>query len=93
MRWIEHTTKFRRDYKRELKGRYKTVIEIPLNSIVRRLAKDLPFDQRYHDHALIGNWKDRRDCHGIPDFVLIYRLTDDNGLQLVRLGSPSELGL
>ena len=93
MRWIEHTTKFRRDYKRELKGRYKTVIEIRLNSIVRRLANDLPLDRRYRDHALIGNWKDHRDCHVAPDLVPINRFTDDNGLQLVRLGSHSELGL
>jgi mRNA interferase YafQ len=46
-----------------------------------------------HDHPLIGNFKDCRDCHIKPDLVLIYRKINDNVLELVRLGSHSELGL
>ena len=34
----------------------------------------------------------KRDCHVKPDLVLIYRKPDDETLQLVRLGSHSELG-
>jgi mRNA interferase YafQ len=44
-------------------------------------------------HALSNNWQDYRDCHIRPDLVLIYRKPDDETLQLVRLGSHSELGL
>jgi addiction module RelE/StbE family toxin len=33
------------------------------------------------------------DCHISPDLVLIYRKPDDDSLELVRLGSRSELGL
>jgi mRNA interferase YafQ len=40
-----------------------------------------------------GDWQDHRDCHVKPDLVLIYRLTNDDILQLVRLGSHSELGI
>ncbi len=47
----------------------------------------------YHDHALTGEWKDYRDCHVRPDLVLIYRNPDAEHLDLVRLGSHSELGL
>jgi mRNA interferase YafQ len=43
--------------------------------------------------ALTGDWKDHRDCHIKPDLVLIYRKLDKTILQLVRLGSHSELGL
>ena len=49
--------------------------------------------ERLRDHALIGEWKDHRDCHIRPDLVLIYRKPDDLSLELVRLGSHSELGL
>ena len=47
----------------------------------------------YRDHPLTGQWEDHRDCHVRPDLVLIYRLPDADTLQLVRLGSHSELGL
>ena len=58
------------------------------------LASDQPLEPRHRDHALTGEWKDRRDCHVKPDLVvLIYRKPDDATLQLVRLGSHSELGL
>ncbi|MBV9693274.1 MAG: type II toxin-antitoxin system YafQ family toxin, partial [Alphaproteobacteria bacterium] len=40
-----------------------------------------------------GDWKDHRDCHIKPDLVLIYRKPDAKTLELVRLGSHSELSL
>ncbi len=40
-----------------------------------------------------GEWSDHRDCHIRPDLVLIYRKPDNDSLELVRLGSHSELGL
>jgi mRNA interferase YafQ len=57
------------------------------------LAKDEPLAERYRDHPLTGEWNDHRDCHLKPDLVLIYRKPDTERLQLVRLGSHSELGL
>lgn len=61
--------------------------------VVSMLANDEALAERHHDHALVGEWKDHRDCHVKPDLVLIYRNTDENTLDLVRLGSHSELGL
>ncbi len=59
---------------------------------VNLLAADEPLPQRYFDHALTGEWKEFRDCHLRPDLVLIYRKPGDDGsLELVRLGSHSEL--
>jgi mRNA interferase YafQ len=43
--------------------------------------------------ALIGTLNDCRDCHIKPDLILIYRKTHAASLELVRLGSHSELGL
>ena len=57
------------------------------------LAADKPLPARFRDHALLGQWRDTRDCHIRPDLVLIYRKPDDKTLELVRLGSHSELGL
>jgi mRNA interferase YafQ len=94
MRTIKYTTKFKRDFKREKKsGRHKSTLEKDLLSIVKLLAKDAKLPPRNYDHQLNGNWKDHRDCHIWPDLVLIYRKPDDNTLELVRIGSHSELGL
>ena len=60
---------------------------------VNLLADDTPLPRRNFDHPLSGEWDDHRDCHIRPDLVLIYRKPDDESLELVRLGSHSELGL
>jgi mRNA interferase YafQ len=62
-------------------------------AVVEALANDQAQDPRHRDHALTGEWKDHRDCHIKPDLVLVYRKPDAVLLQLVRLGSHSELGL
>lgn len=93
MRRIERTGQFKRDYKREIKGRHGSTLDIQLVSILKELACDQPLKPRHRYHALTGDWKDHRDCHLKPDLLLIYRKPDDEALQLVRLGSHSELGL
>ena len=93
MRTIEWTGQFKRDYKRESKGQHRATLDTHLLPVVGSLAKDEALEPRHRDHALTGEWKDHRDCHIKPDLVLIYRLPDDASLQLVRLGSHSELGL
>jgi len=93
MRTIERTTKFKKDYKRELKGRHKATLQPDLIKTIEVLVTDGTLAPKYFDHALSNNWKDHRDCHIKPDLVLIYKLVDSDILQLVRLGSHSELGL
>lgn len=61
--------------------------------VVKLLVTDKPLPKKHCDHPLSGEWKDHRDCHIKPDLVLIYRKPDSVRLQLVRLGSHSELGL
>lgn len=93
MRTIERTTKFRRDYKRESKGRHRASLHDDVVTALQALAYDSPLTERYRDHVLTGNWEGHRDCHIRPDLVLIYQKPDDATLRLVRLGSHSELGL
>ncbi len=61
--------------------------------IVKLLVCDQPLLRRQCDHALTGDWEDHRDCHIKSDLVLIYRKPDKQTLELVRMGSHSELGL
>lgn len=93
MRRIERTEKFKLDYKRERKGRHRAVLGTALVEALSLLANDQALDERYRDHVLAGQWHGHRDCHLRPDLVLIYRKPDPETLQLVRLGSHSELSL
>jgi mRNA interferase YafQ len=93
MRGIKHTSRFKRDYRREKSGVLGKKLDKLLLDAVNLLADDKPLPQRYFDHELVGEWNDHRDCHLRPDLVLIYRKPDDESLELVRLGSHSELGI
>lgn len=93
MRRIERTTQFRRDYKREQKGKYKRYLETTLVAAIEYLLIDKPPPEKYCDHALTGQWGDFRDCHIRPDLLLIYEKPNIDILRLIRLGSHSELGL
>lgn len=91
MRTIERSTTFKRDYKREAKGRYRSTLDDILVPVLVALASDKPLDPHYRDHDLSGAWAGYRDCHIKPDLVLIYRKPDADTLRLARLGSHSEL--
>jgi mRNA interferase YafQ len=93
MRTIERTGQFKRDFKRVAKGPQRGVLEADLVEILQALAVDQKLPPRHRDHVLSGDWADHRDCHIRPDLILIYRKPAPNILQLVRLGSHSELGL
>ncbi|AGF74128.1 addiction module toxin, RelE/StbE family [Bartonella australis AUST/NH1] len=93
MRKIQESTVFKRDIRREAKGRYGKTLAVLLRPVLVALANDEPLEVHYRDHALTGNWHGCRDCHIKPDLVLIYRKTDGNVLELLRLGSHSELRL
>jgi mRNA interferase YafQ len=93
MRTVKYTSRFKRDYRREQSGRHSKKLDALLMDVVNLLAADAPLPRRNFDHDLTGEWIDHRDCHIRPDLVLIYRKPDDETLELVRLGSHSELGL
>jgi mRNA interferase YafQ len=76
MRAIERTTQFKRDFKREMKGRHRTTLEAALADVLRALADDALLAEKYRDHPLSGEWSGFRDCHVKPDLVLIYEKPD-----------------
>ena len=90
---IERTRQFKRDYKREAKGKHRATLQEDFTDVLNPLINNQPLTEKHRDHALTGEWKDHRDCHIKPDLVLIYRKPNDDVLQLVRIGSHSELGL
>ena len=92
MRTINYTNQFKRDYRREKSGQHGNRLDVLLTQAVDMLAADQQLPRRYFDHALSGEWDDCRDCHIRPDLVLIYRKSGENNLELIRLGSHSELG-
>lgn len=93
MRTIKQTGQFKRDLKRESKGPHREALQDDFVAVIGSLAADQPLASKYCDHPLSGDWIDHRDCHIKPDLILIYRKPDLETLQLVRLGSHSELGL
>jgi mRNA interferase YafQ len=93
MRTIERTSQFKRDYKRLTKSAHSQALQTDFVAVLTKLADDRPLAAKYRDHALGGEWTDHRECHIKPDLLLIYRKPNEIVLQLVRIGSHSELGL
>ena len=90
MRTIDRSSAFRRDYKREARGRYRAKLDDLLEPVLFALATDQPLDVHYRDHILSCDWVGYRECHIKPDLLLIYSV-DTSTLHLARLGSHSEL--
>ena len=59
---------------------------------VRISKNEQQLDDRYRDHGLIGNYAGFRECHILPDWLLIYA-TDKEKLILTasRTGTHSDL--
>lgn len=89
-RQIKRTAQFKKEYK--LAKKQGKEIGKALD-VIRKLANDEPLHEKYCDHQLTGKWKDFRECHITPDWLLIYKKTSD-GLILIltRLASHSDLG-
>lgn len=63
-------------FKRGLKIAKKRGLNISLlEDIVERLLHKIPLEAKNRDHALSGNYKEYRECHIQPDWLLIYLLT------------------
>ena len=81
------TTQFKRDVKKVRKqGRDIGV----LDAAVQIIREQKPLPAKYREHYLGGNYKGRRECHLAPDWLLIYKITDD-AVIFERTGSHSDL--
>ena len=61
-----------------------------IKTVMRELMDEMPLEAKYRDHFLIGNFKDRRECHIEPDWLLIYRI-DDPHIIFERTGTHADL--
>ena len=87
---INYGSKFKKDYKRVIK-RLGHKPEIFAN-VVRMLSMEETLPSKYRDHALTGNYIGYRECHILPDWLLIYKIEADTlTLVLTRTGSHSDL--
>lgn len=86
---LKTTTQFRRDYKLMKNRGYKMDL---LADVLETLLQEKPLAEKHRDHALVGNYTGFRECHILPDWLLIYRI-DSGMLVLVasRTGTHSDL--
>lgn len=86
---IEISTKFKKDYKLAKKRGYDIRL---LQEVVELLADGKVLPEKYLDHALSGNYAGCRECHILPDWLLVYRIEKELLiLALTRTGTHSDL--
>ena len=71
-------------FKKDLKLAIKRGLNISLlDEIVTTLQKGEPLPAKNKDHALVGNYAGCRECHIQPDWLLIYKIQDNELILLL----------
>jgi len=84
---LRRVSQFKKDYKRCVKRSYD--IE-QVHIVIVMLVNSKKLDAKYGDHSLLGDYRDCRECHIEPDWLLIYMRTATE-LVLIRTGTHSDL--
>lgn len=85
------SSKFRKSYKK-IKAQKKDIKK--LIYVLKKLANGEKLESKYKDHNLIndGTYKNCRECHIESDWLLIYKIVDEQLLLLLfDTGSHSKL--
>ena len=88
---IDITTNFKKQYKKALK-QWKDINKFI--QVLEKLANGEELEEKYKDHMLINNkyYKNCRECHIEPNWLLIYQYQDEKlVLLLISIGSHSDL--
>ncbi|MDO4278699.1 MAG: type II toxin-antitoxin system YafQ family toxin [Lachnoclostridium edouardi] len=86
---VKITTQFKKDYKLAIKRGLKINL---LQDVIMALAMGEVLSDKYKDHALTGNWIGHRECHILPNWLLIYYIEENVlVLTLTRTGTHSDL--
>lgn len=86
---VKTTSQFRKDYRLAMKRGLPVSL---LDEVIALLATEETLPEKYRDHALSGNWLGHRECHILPNWLLIYRIEKNIlVLTLSRTGSHSDL--
>lgn len=88
MKKLKPSTQFKKDVKRILNNPRKLKL---LQEIVSKLENEIPIPAKNKPHMLTGNYAGYMECHIEGDFLLIWFDPDTDQIDLVRLGSHSEL--
>lgn len=88
MKKLHPTTQFKKDLKRYKNDSQKLA---DLKDVLVLLQNEQPIPAEYLPHPLHGNYKGCLECHINGDFLLIWIDDNSNVIELVRLGSHSEL--
>lgn len=84
-----YTTQFRKDYKLCKRRGYQMA---KLAEIMLNLENEIPLHPKHREHLLQGEYFDHYECHVQPDWLLIYRLDDEeSSIYFVRTGTYSDL--
>ena len=71
---LETTGQFRKDYKRVKKRGYDMN---RLEDVIQTILEEKLLAEKYRDHSLTGNYTGFRECHILPDWLLIYAIKQD----------------
>lgn len=82
-----YTKQFSKDVKKA-RSRGKNLEKFKI--IATTLLSGEPLDEIHKDHKLIGNYLGRRECHMESDWLLIYKITEDQ-IIFERMGGHSDL--
>ncbi|HCS76083.1 MAG TPA: type II toxin-antitoxin system mRNA interferase toxin, RelE/StbE family [Clostridiales bacterium] len=86
---IRYSARFKKDYKLVKKRGYNIGL---LEEVLEILCSGQLLPQKYRDHVLTGNYDGQRECHINPDWLLIYKIENDELLlSLTRTGTHSDL--
>ncbi len=88
---IQRTSQFKKDFKLALK-RGCDIEELKI--VISMLADGESLPPKYRDHNLVNsrNYKGMRECHIEPDWLLVYKISEQlMVLSLQRTGSHSDL--
>ena len=87
--------KYGKQFEKDLLRSEKRGLDISkLRDAVNILQAEKPLPPEYKDHKLVNSkkYKDARECHIEPDWLLIYRIgTEIQVLELKRTGTHSDL--
>jgi mRNA interferase YafQ len=84
---ILYTGRFKKDFKLN-KKRSKDLGKLEV--VISLLVEEKALPARYKDHALVGNYVGRRECHIESDWLLIYKL-DGKCIIFERTGTHTDL--
>ena len=86
---IKPTSLFKKDLKKAQKRGYNMEL---LAEVIRLLASGEVLPEKNKDHALSGEYSGCRECHILPDWLLIYEIANEELiLYLTRTGTHSDL--